>query len=102
MEKYYNEIVQTLVDSYKDDEQLLGDMLYYLYETTDCLSLKNTITDVMYDLNRCISCGGSLVVYEYEESHTELDDGGSEVFLAKLCSNCDRAEIKELHAKEKS
>ena len=100
MEKYHNEIVQTLVDSYSDDKQLLGDILFYLYKSSSDMSLKGAIVEVMNDLGRCVQCGSELINYEFTETHSELDNNKEELFIAHLCNNCDRAEIEELHAKE--
>lgn len=100
MEKYHNEVVQTLVETYSDDKQLLGDILFYLYQSSTDMNLKGAIVEVMNDLGRCISCGSELISYEFTETHTELDNNNEEEFVAHLCCNCNRAEIEELHAKE--
>lgn len=101
MEKYQNEIIQTLVDSYSDDKQLLADMLCYLYNSTDDLSLLGAILGVMNDLGRCSECGSELITYEFTDIHSELDNSDEEIYFAKLCSQCDRVEIEATHAKVK-
>lgn len=101
MEKYHDEIVQTLVDSYKDDKELLGKIMYSLYHATNDFELKELIVGVLNDLDVCIQCGSKLTGYTFEETHTELDNRNVEVFVAKLCNICDRAEITELNATRK-
>ena len=101
MEKYHNEIVQTLVETYSDDKQLLSDILFYLYQSSSDVNLKYAIAEVMTDINRCVKCGGGLISYEFTEIHSELDNNDKEEFIVHLCPNCNRTEIEQLHAKAK-
>ena len=95
MEKYQDEVVQTLIDSYSDDKELLGSIMLYLYHVTNDVELMRLISEVMTKLNMCVTCGSKLLSYEYEEIHKELEYDNVELFSIKCCPICDRIEIRE-------
>ena len=43
--------------------------------------------------NKCETCGGDLLFYEFDEIHTELDNNDVELFTVELCPICDKYEI---------
>ena len=77
MERFDKEIVQTIVDDYGDDMELVVSMLSYLYQTTLDDNMKKSIIDVFNVSNRCIECGDKMTPYEWTDdngdTHTTYD-----------------------------
>ena len=77
MERFDKEIVQTIVDDYNDDMELVLSMLSYLYQTTNDDNMKKSIIDVFNVENRCIECGDKMTPYEWTDdngdAHTTYD-----------------------------
>ena len=77
MENFSKEIIQTIVDDYSDDMELVVSMLSYLYQTTLDDNMKKSIIDVFNVSNRCIECGDKMTPYEWTDdngdTHTTYD-----------------------------
>lgn len=99
MENFALEIVETINEHYyrdgTDGEELIKDMLFYLYHTTNDDKMKQTILDWFEKEQYCIECGEKLQPYEYCETHTELKYNNKEWFTAWLCPVCDRGEFED-------
>ena len=95
------EVLDAILDVYKDDKELIATILFFLYHTSDDNRLRQNIETLMEDMDKCISCNSDVLAYEFQEVHSELDNNDVETFVTKLCSHCDRDEIKQLHAKVK-
>jgi len=98
MEKFHNEIVDLIVDTFKDDRTLVKNMLKYLYDTTTDDSMMASITNFFNAENICITCGSDMIYYPYREYHSEIEayeDTGS-----YICPLCDRDTIEgDLYAR---
>ena len=101
IENMSTEALDAILDTYKDDKELISTILFFLYHTSDDDRLRQNIATLMEDMDKCISCNSDVMTYEFQEVHNELDNNDIETFVAKLCSHCDRAEIEQLHAKLK-
>lgn len=97
MENFALEIVETINEHYYNDgtegKELIKDMLFYLYHTTNDDKMKQTILDWFNEEQYCIECGENLQPYEYCETHTELEYNNKEWFTVWLCPVCDRDEV---------
>ena len=84
MEKFALEIVETINEHYyrdgTDGKELIKDMLFYLYHTTNDDKMKQVILDWFNKEQYCIECGAKLQPYDYCE--------------AWLCPVCDRGEFE--------
>lgn len=90
IENFSREIIDTLCDDYKNDEQLVMDMLRYLYYTNTDDKMKEQIVMIFNDYEYCIECGSKLKIYTYEEPHTELKPTAYETITEVYCPICDR------------
>lgn len=90
MENYSREIIDTLCDVYNDNEELVMDMLYYLYKTSNDEKMKNQIEDIFEDYHYCIECGNKMEENHYAEVHTELDERPVEYFTEWNCPFCEK------------
>lgn len=88
------EVIDCIVDAYKDDgeegTELVKDILRYLYETTTDNKLKFKIEEWFDEEHYCVDCGSKLELYEYQETHTELDGNPIEYLSEYICPLCDR------------
>ena len=93
MENFALEIVETINEHYYRDgtegKELIKDMLFYLYHTTNDDKLKEAILDRFNEEQYCIECGAKLRPYDYCETHTELEYNNKEWFTEWLCPVCD-------------
>lgn len=101
IENMSTEALDAILDVYKDDKELISMILFFLYHTSDDDRLRQNIATLMGNMDKCISCNSDVMTYEFQEVHSELDNNDVETFVTKLCSHCDRDEIKQLHAKVK-
>lgn len=101
IENMSNELLDAILDTYKDDKELIATILFFLYHTSDDNRLRQNIATLMEDMDKCISCNSDVLTYKFQEVHSELDNNDVETFVTKLCSHCDRDEIEQLHAKVK-
>ena len=74
MENMSTEILDSICDMYKEDEELVVTCLMYLYQTSNDDKLRYNIVEIMNDMNRCIECGDKLTYYEFQEYHPELGE----------------------------
>ena len=97
MENFALEIVETINEHYHrdgaDGKELIKDMLFYLYHTTNDDKMKQVILDWFNEEQYCIECGEKLQPYDYCEAHTEFEYNNKEWFTAWLCPVCDRGEV---------
>lgn len=97
MENFGLEIVETINEHYYRDgiegKELIKDMLFYLYHTTNDNKLKEVILDWFNEEQYCIECGEKLQPYEYCEVHDELAYNNREWLTEWLCPVCDRDEV---------
>lgn len=93
-ENFSREIIDLITEDFFDDEQLVIDVLFYLYHTTEDNKMKQQIVDVFNDYGYCIGCKNKLSTYEWYETHTELEYNNQEWFSIQLCPYCDRGEIE--------
>lgn len=87
--KYDNmscEIYEAIISYYKDEEYI-KDILFYLYNTTVDIKLKNKISDWFEEHEWCLDCGNKLQVKSWNEWHSEI--GAYEPMSELYCSNCD-------------
>lgn len=89
-ENFSREIIDTLCDDYKDDEQLVMDMLRYLYYTSTDDKMKEQIVMIFNDFNYCLECGSKMQLYEYDEIHDELTYNNVEHIKYYECPICDK------------
>jgi len=94
-ENFSREIIDLITKDFFDNEQLVIDVLFYLYHTTEDNKMKQQIVDVFNDYGYCIGCKNKLSTYEWYETHTELEYNNQEWFSIQLCPYCDRAEIED-------
>lgn len=93
-ENFATEIVSLITETFDDDEQLMIDILKYLYETSEDDYMKSQIVDVFNNHEYCIDCCSKLKTYTYEEPHTELNPIAYETIVDVYCPICDFYEIK--------
>lgn len=88
-ENFATEVISLITETFEDDEQLMIDILRYLYKTSedDCMILQ--IIEVFGEYEYCINCGSKLHYYEWDEIHSELDYNNIEHCGAMMCPNCD-------------
>lgn len=91
MEKFNNEVVDLIIDSFRDDKQLIVNILFYLYKTTTDDAMKQSILHFMNEQNICIQCGSEMVYYEWNEPRPL----GSETMSAYDCPCCGDLKYKE-------
>lgn len=94
-ENFSREIIDLICDEWRDDEQLVIDALVYLYNTTTDDKIIEQIEMVCKDYGYCPDCGNKLSIYEWCETHTELEYNNQEWFSCQMCPYCDRAEIED-------
>lgn len=92
-ENFSREIIDTLCEDFKDDEQLVMDILRYLYYTSTDDKMKSQIVDIFDDYQYCLTCGSKLETYTYEEPHTELNPTAYEIMTDMFCPICDYKNI---------
>lgn len=95
-ENFSTEIVSLITETFDDDEQLMIDILKYLYETSEDDYMKTQIVNVFNKRNYCIDCCSKLQYYEWDEVHTELDYNNVERCGAMYCPICDSYEIEDI------
>ena len=93
MENFSTEIISVLEEDFSDDEELIKDMLFYLYHTTTDDNMQSQIVDWFNSNGYCIECGTKLITYTWDEIHTELEYDNREPMLAQFCPICDKYEI---------
>ena len=87
MERFDKEIVQTIIDDYGDDMELVLSMLSYLYQTTNDDNMKKSIIDVFNIRNICIECCSKMTPYEW------TDDNG-DIHTTYDCLVCNNREVE--------
>lgn len=101
IENMSDEVLDAILDVYKDDKELVISCLMFLYYTTTNEKLQSNIVEILSDMNYCIECGSKMINYEWEEAHDELEGSYKEEFSASFCPNCDHSEIKNLNVNKK-
>ena len=83
------EIVDAVVEQYKNaDEDIAADCLVYL-SSLKCLPLAVTADTALESMGRCTRCGTKLERYTHRELHTELDEPCYETLTEVYCPCCD-------------
>lgn len=95
-ENFATEIISLITETFDDDEQLMIDVLKYLYETSEDDYMKSQIVEVFNKHEYCITCGSKLETYTYIEPHTELNPTAYETMTDVYCPICDFYEIKDV------
>lgn len=88
MTDMHNEVVEAVVEYYKDDDDIEADCLVYL-SSLKCLPLTYTADTALESMGRCSVCGCKLERYVHRELHTELDEPCYETLTEVYCPNCD-------------
>ena len=89
MTEMHNEVVEAVVEQYKDaDEDIAADCLVYL-SGLKCLPLAVHAQVQLDAMGRCTICGCKLERYTHRELHTELDEPCYETLTEVYCPNCD-------------
>lgn len=89
MTEMHNEVVEAVVEQYKDaDEDIAADCLVYL-SGLKCLPLAVHAQVQLDAMGRCTICGCKLERYTHRELHTELDEPCYETMIEVYCPNCD-------------
>ena len=89
MTEMHNEVVEAVVEHYKDaDEDIASDCLVYL-SSLKCLPLAVYAQVQLDAMGRCSICGCKLERYTHRELHTELDEPCYETLTEVYCPNCD-------------
>lgn len=89
MTEMHNEVVEAVVEQYKDaDEDIAADCLVYL-SGLKCLPLAVHAQVQLDAMGRCTICGCKLERYTHRELHTELDEPCYETLTEIYCPNCD-------------
>lgn len=74
MTEMHNEVVDAVVEQYKDaDEDIAADCLVYL-SSLKVLPLAYTATIVLESMGRCSTCGCKLESYTHRVYHSEVDE----------------------------
>lgn len=73
MTEMHNEVIEAVLEYYKDDEDAAADCLVYL-ASLKCLPLAMRATLELESMNRCYDCGCKLQSCTYQEYHTEVDE----------------------------
>lgn len=94
------DIVETIVDYYKDDKDLITSILMYLKSASNNKYICKYSDEWLEGNGYCTKCGNKMQTYSYVEKHTELDYNNEEVFYALLCPYCEEREINESRMKE--
>ena len=92
MEDFSRELMVAITEFY-EDEELVRDILSYLYHNTNDVELETEIVNWFNATDRCLDCGTKLVTYEFTETHTELDFNRDEPYIMRYCPICDKDEI---------
>lgn len=90
VENYSREIIDLICEEFKDDEQLVMNVLRYLCHCITDDKMKSQIEDIFNDYHYCLECGNKLQYYEFQEPHTELTPVAYETIGIYECPVCDR------------
>lgn len=91
MENMSTEILDSLIESYSDDKDLLSTILFFLYHTSNDDKLRANIEKIMTENNYCIECGDKLVSWHWQEYHSELGEyEDCSVMDCLRCSDLDK------------
>ena len=91
MEKFNDEVVDLVIDSFSDDKDLIAQMLFYLYHTTTDDSMKESILTFFNEQNYCIECGNKMEYYEWTEARP-LGEETMSVYDCPCCSDMERGD----------
>ena len=86
IDNYATEVLDTICEQFKDDKQLVIEILRYLYYTSKDERIRSQIVSILTDMNYCISCGSEMVYYEWKEPRPL----GEETMSAYICPSCDK------------
>ena len=100
MEDFSRAIMIAITEFY-EDEELVKDILSYLYNNTNDVELESNIVDWFTAQNRCLECGSKLITYEFTETHTELDFNKEEPYVMHYCPICDKNDIIALKSERR-
>lgn len=88
MTDMHDEVIEAVLEYYKDDEETAVDCLIYL-SSLKCLPLAVHAEVAIDSMGRCPVCGCKLERYTHRELHTELDEPCYETLTEVYCPNCD-------------
>lgn len=89
MNNMCDEIIDAILETYKDDEEIAVDCLLYL-AAMKTLPMGYVVYRKLEKMGRCTQCGTKLQEYTYIEQHDELDEPPiREVITDLYCPQCD-------------
>lgn len=89
MEQMHHEVIEAVVEYYKDDEELMAQCLAYLHSIR-VFSLACCAAIKLQDMGRCPRCGCKLGKCTHKEYHSEVDEPPRyEIITEEYCPECD-------------
>lgn len=84
-----DEVIEAVCQAFKDDDDILAEILVYLQRSTrdNCLIMK--ASDQLKEMGRCENCGAKLETMSFREWHPEVDPPCYEPVCEDYCPNCD-------------
>lgn len=82
------EILEALVEFYKEEQDVLVDCLLWLKDNVEDDNMSLAVDKVLTENHLCIQCGGKMEYTEYKEIHEELEFDNIETLGMEICSVC--------------
>lgn len=89
MTEMHNEVIEAVLEYYKNDEDMAVDCLVWLTSLKH-ISLAFKAAEALDDMGRCSTCGCKLQSCTHQEYHSEVDEPPFyEIVTDWYCPQCD-------------